>query len=145
MCEATRFATRLLEEWVSQHQESFPPIVVNISEGMSTDGDPREPAAAVRSLTTADGRALFFNCDLSYWQVEEILFPGPAPPLLPDAYLGSTLFEMCSEIPDRLRDVAGKRFGLEIAKGARGLVCNADMVGLMHILRLVADAGTCFD
>ena len=36
---------------------SYPPLVINITDGKATDGNPELGAEVVRSLTTSDGRA----------------------------------------------------------------------------------------
>ena len=40
MCKAFKAAREALEPWVAAHPYSFPPIVINITDGESTDGDP---------------------------------------------------------------------------------------------------------
>ncbi|MBI3950237.1 MAG: VWA domain-containing protein [Acidobacteria bacterium] len=40
MCEALRRAKSLLEGWVVAHPTSYPPTVIHITDGESTDGDP---------------------------------------------------------------------------------------------------------
>jgi hypothetical protein len=44
MCGALRRARSILEPWVLEHPDSFPPIVINITDGESTDGDPTSDA-----------------------------------------------------------------------------------------------------
>jgi hypothetical protein len=65
MCQALHQARTLLQPWVQAHQSSFPPIVINITDGEATDGDPRPPAEALRALGTIDGNVLLFNLHLS--------------------------------------------------------------------------------
>src|SRR5688572_25223851 len=55
MCGAFTRARSILEGWLSDHPRSFPPIVVNITDGESTDGDAAPVAQALQSLTGADG------------------------------------------------------------------------------------------
>ncbi|MBF0465253.1 MAG: VWA domain-containing protein, partial [Nitrospirae bacterium] len=40
MCKAIDFARRILEQWVKEHSNSYPPIVINITDGDSTDAIP---------------------------------------------------------------------------------------------------------
>ena len=40
MCEAFQKATGIIQNWLEQHPESFPPVVINITDGESTDGNP---------------------------------------------------------------------------------------------------------
>ena len=65
MCEALTLATSTLETWVKEHKFSYPPVVINITDGESTDGDPLEDAQVLRELSTQDGNVLLFNCHIS--------------------------------------------------------------------------------
>ncbi|MBS2967184.1 hypothetical protein KGA66_29420, partial [Actinocrinis puniceicyclus] len=55
MAQAFGQAVALVERWVGERPGSFPPIVLNLTDGESTDGDPSEAAARLRSLASADG------------------------------------------------------------------------------------------
>lgn len=65
MCEAIINATRILTPWVKIHADSFPPIVMNVTDGVSTDGAPQIPARDLLSLKTNDGSILFFNINIA--------------------------------------------------------------------------------
>lgn len=52
MCEALNRTGGMLATWVQQHPDSFPPIVINISDGAATDGDPRVWSRRIQSLAT---------------------------------------------------------------------------------------------
>ena len=40
MCQAAGEAKRIIEGWIAEHPDSFPPIVIHITDGESTDGNP---------------------------------------------------------------------------------------------------------
>ena len=40
MCAALRRAHELAKQWASNHLGSYPPVVINVTDGMATDGDP---------------------------------------------------------------------------------------------------------
>ena len=40
MCAALDRAQQILSGWIGQHAASYPPIVINITDGEATDGDP---------------------------------------------------------------------------------------------------------
>jgi len=61
MCHVLHFAHGILAQWIQDHPDSFPPIVVHISDGESQDGDPVPYAAAIQNLATTDGNVLLFN------------------------------------------------------------------------------------
>ena len=135
MCEALRTANQTLSSWVETHQFSFPPVVINITDGESTDGDPLAEAESLTDLSTQDGNVLLFNCHISSSSNPSTLFPDTAEGL-PDQY-AKTLYEMSSTLPETLRDAA-KREGFPVSEDTRGFGFNAELVELIRFL----DIGT---
>ena len=135
MCEALKLAHTTLQKWVTEHPYSFPPIVINITDGESTDGDPVADASAVRALETQDGHVLLFNCHISGTAGEATLFTDTEEGL-PDQY-AKLLFTMSSELPPAIRESA-EREGFEVSEQTRGFAFNADLVELIRFL----DIGT---
>jgi hypothetical protein len=135
MCHVLYHAYQILSQWIQQHPDSFPPIVIHISDGESQDGDPIPYADAVKNLATKDGNVLVFNCHLSMMQAQQVVFPS-TPDGLPDA-LARVLFNMSSVLPDMFYRSAIAE-GLHLQPGARGMAFNADMVVLVKFL----DMGT---
>lgn len=135
MCEALAKAKDLIAGGLEQHHSSFPPIVINITDGESTDGDPTQNAEAIRDLSTDDGNILLFNLHLSSSKAAPIQFPSSQSGL-PDKY-AELLFRISSQLPDYMRSVAGEE-GIAVSDGARGFVFNADMVSVIRFL----DIGT---
>ena len=76
MCEALALAKQALEQWVSEHPESFPPIVINISDGAATDGNPVPIATDIMNVATQDGDTLLFNVHLSDVSALPVMYPG---------------------------------------------------------------------
>jgi hypothetical protein len=135
MCEALRTATQTMSSWVESHPFSFPPVVINITDGESTDGDPMAEAATLTDLSTQDGNVLLFNCHISSSTNPSTLFPD-TPEGLPDQY-AKTLYEMSSVLPETIRDAA-KREGFQVSDETRGFGFNAELVELIRFL----DIGT---
>lgn len=133
MCNMLFLAHGILKEWISQHRDSFPPIVVHITDGESQDGDPIPYAKAIRDLATDDGQVLLFNCHLSSTAAEPFMFPSK-PDGLPDR-LAQVLFEMSSVLPDRFHRYAAEE-GFELQPGARGMAFNVNMVCLLQFLNM---------
>ncbi len=103
MCEAVRLARDTLEKWVEENKFSYPPIVINITDGESTDGDPLQEADALRELATQDGKLLFFNCHVSGTPGEAILF-AEAEEELPDQFAKILLAcRVCCRTPSAKR------------------------------------------
>ncbi|MDH3719836.1 MAG: VWA domain-containing protein, partial [Planctomycetota bacterium] len=125
----------ILAEWIGTHPDSFPPIVVHITDGESQDGDPLPYAEAVRGLATSDGNVLLFNCHLSMTIADQLLFIADEGKV-PDP-LSRVLFRMSSELPPPMFQTAVAE-GFQLEPGARGMAFNADMAVLIKFL----DMGT---
>jgi hypothetical protein len=135
MCHALLKAHEVLTEWIDEHQQSFPPIVVHITDGESGDGDPIPYAESLTSLATDDGNVLLFNCHLSATAADKFMFPA-SDEVLPDEY-SRILFEMSSELPQSFVEIAiNEGMGGEIQEGARGMAYNTDMSTLIRFLDL---------
>jgi hypothetical protein len=135
MCAVLERAQRVLSDWLSQHPSCFPPIVTNITDGESTDGDPTPAAEGVTKLASDDGNVLLFNLHLSSQRATPIEFPDSEAGL-PDQY-AQLLFRLSSPLPGYIRSAAQAE-GYAVSDGARGFVFNADMVSLIRFL----DIGT---
>lgn len=134
-CKALDLAGSLAFQWVNDpaHQHSFPPVVVHVTDGESTDGDPLEWAARLRSLRTTDGNLLLFNVSVGGGSPNSLLFPH-SPAQLPDPF-AQRLFAMSSELPQFMLTTAARQ-GIQTAPGARGLAYNADLSALVTALQV---------
>ncbi|HZS44221.1 MAG TPA: vWA domain-containing protein [Blastocatellia bacterium] len=135
MCRAFGTAETILSGWLCEHRNSFPPIVINLTDGESTDGDPAGPADRLRQLSTDDGQVLLFNIHLSSHQSAPIQFPDTATGL-PDQY-AQLLFKLSSPLPSYMTSIAREE-GFKVTDTSRGFVFNADMISLISFL----DIGT---
>ena len=132
MCAALKRAHEVLGDWVLRHPISYPPIVINITDGEATDGNPIEPAHRLASLSTKDGNVLIFNCHISARNDKPILFPHDAKAV--PAY-GPRLFQMSSILPPKFREVA-KKLGFDVVDDTRGFAFNAELTDLVKFLDL---------
>ena len=135
MSEALKKAQQIIESWISAHPDSFPPIVINITDGESTDGNPLKAAEALRELKSSDGEVLLFNVHLSSKGGPSFEFPSGEGEL-PDQY-AKQLFNMSSLLPEHIRSAAQAE-GFQVADSSRGFVFNADIVAVIRFL----DIGT---
>ncbi len=133
MCEALDLASAALEEWVGEHPASFPPIVINVSDGMATDGNPMPFAERIMALTTADGNALVFNVHLAEAAALPVQFPASGRNL-PDEF-AEILFRMSSVLPASCRSIAAS-LGFELADDSRGFTFNANLEALVQFLEI---------
>jgi hypothetical protein len=141
MSEMLRSMERPLENWIGQHPNSYPPIVIIICDGWATDGDPQEEALRIRDLRTSDGNVLLFTIHLSNNDKSRpTLFPNQEEGLLS---LGEgqddskMMFRMTSVLPEGSRRAAAS-LGFAVDENSRGLILNADAVALTQFL----DIGT---
>ena len=135
MCRVLDRAREVVERWIAQHRSAFPPIVINLTDGESTDGDPMPHARKLVSLRTEDGNVLLFNCHISSVASAPILFPD-RDNTIPDPY-GKAMFAMSSTLTPTMRDYAGKQ-GFPVSDRSRGFVFQADLVDVIRFL----DIGT---
>jgi hypothetical protein len=138
MVAALERATTLLAGFVAQHPTCFPPLVINLSDGEATDGNPEAPAARLRQLGSDDGDTLLFNLHLSAQPVLPIEFPDNEFGLPDDA--ARRLFRMSSPLPPVMHGPA-RQAGLMVSDGTRGFVFNADLASVVRFL----DIGTRVD
>jgi hypothetical protein len=131
MCGVLERCYQVANEWCTLHPESFPPIVINLTDGESTDGNPEPMAERVRSLATQDGNLLLFNCHLSTSTANPVLLPASEADL-PDDY-GKMLFRMSSELPEKLRQMAEVK-NLPAQIGSRGMAFNADGTRMLQLI-----------
>lgn len=133
MCTALKRAATLVQGWIDQHPAGFPPVVVNLTDGESTDGHPVPAAESLRRLASHDGKVLLFNAHYTAAKRAPVAFAA-RPDGLPDSF-ARALFDMSSVLPPAMaRYAAG--LGHPIAEGARGFLFNADIVGLSHLLEI---------
>ncbi len=143
MNAAFRLAIATLEEWIYNHPTSFPPVVINITDGMANDVSSEDEllntAQRLTSLKTSDGNALLINCHISGGNEAPVLFPWNPMQLPRDPY-AKLLFDMSSELSQRHRAIICEIFerDLEATPTIRGMAYNADAVALVKLL----DIGT---
>jgi hypothetical protein len=135
MCLALAEATLAVTEFIAAYPGAFPPLVVNVSDGKATDGNPEVQAAKLRDLATADGNVLLLNAHLSSKPTRPVEFPA-AEGELPDPE-AAVLFRMSSVLPAKLREAA-RAEGFAVTDNTRGFVYNADLVSVIRFL----DIGT---
>jgi len=143
MCLALATAKDITEKWAAQHEESFPPIVLNLTDGAGNDGEPLPVAEGLLQVRTKYGSALLLNCHISgpldkrdgdkpeAGSDKPILFPDEKFPL-PSQY-ARDLFEMSSALPESFRRRAID-LEFDVTEGARGYMYNATKADVVRFL-----------
>jgi len=138
MCEAIAVAGAHVYDWAAAHPESFPPIVINITDGFVTD-DPYQGvsladwAGRLTGIKTQDGPALLFNVFLAPTTEGEPKMLPESGAGLPDP--GPGLFQVSSTLPAPLVASAAAE-GYPVTAGSRGLAFNADPRTLVKFLQI---------
>ena len=135
MREALTMASGILQKFLADHPHCFPPVLIHITDGESTDGDPVDVMRQVTSLCSSDGDVLLFNLHISSNAAQPIAFPA-MPAGLPDQY-AQMLYDTASELTPFMQSVA-KEQGFSVQPGAKGFVFNGDLTLVIQAL----DIGT---
>lgn len=137
MCLAFQKAHSLLQNWLPTHQDCYPPIVINITDGEATDGDPSFNAESIKQLSTNDGNVFLFNIHISSLNINPIYFPDEGSEL-PNEY-ASLLFRMSSQLTPKMKETI--QLETPINENARAFVFNADITGMIKALETGTGTG----
>ena len=135
MGAALRMAIDTVNAWCKSHHACFPPLVLHVSDGHPTDGDPELIIDLLKSSGTEDGRTLLFNLHVDIRDLGETIFPSTENGL-PNKY-AKKLFRMSSLLPQPFITPAKSR-GFMVEPNARGFMYNA---GIEHVVDFF-DIGT---
>ncbi|BDM83788.1 hypothetical protein AM10699_66490 (plasmid) [Acaryochloris marina MBIC10699] len=133
---AFQSASKLVEIWTENHRSSFPPIVINITDGEPNDIQTTKISAHdLMKSGTDDGQTLVLNIHISNSKFYRIELPSNMEEL-PDNY-SHFLFDISSKLPSVMIERA-HALGLNPKPLARGMVYNADAEAMIRLL----DIGT---
>lgn len=135
MCQAITSAAEELVTWCDTHPDSYPPTLLHITDGESTDGDPETLAAQLGRIQTNDGSVLMFNLHVSTSGGDTVEFPS-SELALPNNF-AKLLFRTSSILPEHLLRFAQEK-GFSVGMEARGFMFNADAVQIVDFF----DIGT---
>ena len=104
MCAAFHQTAEVLVDWCDRHPGSYPPTVIHVTDGQSTDGAPGLIVDQIKRISTQNGECLVFNLHVDASEAESVVFPAEKS-VLPDSY-SQLLFDMSSLIPPILLPIA---------------------------------------
>lgn len=136
MCSAFDVAGNLLSDWIGKHQDAFPPVVFNLTDGESTDGDPSPFAQAIKDMATNDGNVIVCNVHISATSPFPLRFPALTD-AMPDGY-ARMLNLMSSPLPPRWSDLLSGQLGTALTTQNQCFVYNAGPEEIVNVL----DIGT---
>jgi hypothetical protein len=136
MVEALTQARKHLETWISSHPKSFPPFVLNVTDGESTTGDPAPAAGAIAALRTEEGNVLVMNCHISSQAKQPIMYPTNIE-AMPDRF-AQQLYAMSSAFPAEIIEAAGQKGIHDVPPvGSRAFAFNVGTEGMMRFFSVV--------
>jgi hypothetical protein len=135
MRDALALAAEELVAWCDAHPDCYPPTVVHVTDGESSDGDPEEIAGHLSKICTNDGQVLMLNIHVSTLGTNPISYPSSASGL-PDDY-AKLLFRMSSQLPEHLIRFAQDK-GHSVGIESRGFIFNAEAAEIVDFF----DIGT---
>lgn len=135
MCEALTKAAEELVGWCDAHPDSYPPTILHITDGESTDGSPEMIAEQLKMISTSNGNVILLNLHVSNSSFNSITFPDSESNLA-DEY-SKMLFRMSSILPEHLV-LAAKDEGYNTTVESRGFIFNADASAIVDFF----DIGT---
>ncbi len=136
MVKGLTIAKQWIDDWVQRNPDSFPPVLINISDGGATDGNPKDVADQIMEIGTSDGKTLIWNCHISEKNEKSVSFPKDETEV-PEEKHAREMFEMSSVIPDSMLAIAKEEYQ-NVDTGARAYVYNANLEDLIRLL----DIGT---
>ncbi len=115
----------LAQYWAMNHPDSYPPVIINVTDGAGTDGDPTGVAQEISQISTNDGQALLFSVHLTNLNAQPVLYPLSENELPNDKY-ARQLFSISSPIPEPGRVLLCTWLQRDVPPGARGMIFNGD-------------------
>ncbi len=139
MGAALRLAHRMCQSWCNNHPESFPPVVINISDGEATDASSDEIislAENIKALGTSDGSTVLLNIHLATEQDSAPLhlsFPSEGY-TLPDNRHLRLLHTISSTLPELYNEAIAQLNGA--TPPFRGICFNSPITELTGLLAI---------
>jgi hypothetical protein len=135
MCAALKMAYDILNHWCATHPTAYPPLLVHVTDGQSTDGDPEGIAKDIQQLSTEDGNVLVFNVHLSKQGGREMMLPSSVQNL-PDNF-AEKLFNMSSQLPENIVNLAISEEIVGVSTKSRGFAYQvSDLASLVTFLEI---------
>ncbi len=138
---ALRMARTMCAAWCRKHPQSFPPIVINISDGDATDATDEQLillAEKLKTVATEDGNLIFINIHISdnaHDNNKAIKWPASDEPL-PNIKHAKLLRDMSSTLPplysEAIASLKGHFTPLEYRAVCYNTSCE-ELIGAMHI------------
>jgi hypothetical protein len=135
MAEAFQQAYMGVEKFIVKHPDSFPPIVINITDGEPNGNDFNKAtteAKKIAQLGTTDGKVIVMNAHIANASAGKIELPNSNAGFAGNKF-AEFLYDISTVLPAPLAAQA-KVAGFNVLAGAKGFVFNADAETLIKLL-----------
>lgn len=133
MHEAFQRAVEVIERWISNRPDNFPPIVINITDGAASRADlAADNARKIMNFHTTDGAALLFNLHIAE-SGDKVALPHNKNEFS-GKVLAEYLFDISSVLPPALLKSA-ETAGFPCESGARCFGYNIDETLMIRLLQ----------
>tara|TARA_B100001142_G_C14322405_1_gene650953 strand:+ start:101 stop:937 length:837 start_codon:yes stop_codon:yes gene_type:complete len=135
MGEALKEIVEIVENFAQKYPNSYPPIVINVTDAGSTDMDINDLSAkcsAIKSIATSDGNALVWNIHISNSSAEVHTCPDDGSQM-PDE-LAQAMLDASSPVPDNAKEYARIMYNWELGEEAKCMAYNADAKVISKLL-----------
>lgn len=133
MNEVMKLAKSIMEAFLGAYPNCFPPLILNLTDGVPTDANPLATSQELRALKSSDGNVMLFNAHLSSAPNSPLAFPSDEAGF-PDKF-AKLLFRMSSVLPPKMVGAAQEE-GYTLKENPRGFVFNADLVSVIRFLEI---------
>ncbi len=134
MRQGLEMAHEILVDWVATHPDSYPPTIINLSDGEATDGNPLDIAQQIKGLSTNDGEVIFFSIHVSsHSHSTPIKYPSSEEELPDDP--SKLMFKMSSPLTPNMLADAGEK-ALDTSDGAKCMVYHGDIEDVINALEI---------
>jgi hypothetical protein len=140
MYEALQLCKEKLEDWIYDFQDSFPPMVFNITDGYPTDVNDltlvENICSEIKSIKSNDGGTLLFNCLIT--NGEEFVLPNLSDSNGFEDEYHLTLFNASSHLPHEMKHTASQVFpNKELIIGeTKCVIINSTINSLINLLNV---------
>ena len=146
-------AKKLIQDWAKKHPDSYPPVLLNVSDGMANDlpiinvdGEDAFDVAPlielcndIKKIQTNDGNTVIGNIHLSDGKIMNVKFPVSIDEVQElELESAETLFEMTSTVPAPWLEKA-QGFGLNIRQDSKMYIYNSDFDSFLSFFKFGTD------
>lgn len=137
MNEAFWLTKDVVDKFIQHFPDSLQPIVLNITDGISTDWSPLATVQQIMNTSTTSWSTLVFNwhIDPSWWQ-SSVKFPSQISELPTWEENAEILFNCSSELTADMMDYANKTHNFNLTPWQKGYLYNAELIDLAMFIEI---------